>query len=676
MQTIPTNVEILKKVDTTAEQLSYAKDDPRINKQGEKLISKTESVIQDLRELIANKNAGDKVQRIIKESSRMYADLTRSNDRWYEMQQELNKLDTDELKRNLNNLQTNLRTLAIELLRSQDFRRDVYDLFSLLYILFFPDYKWEGAERKATEGRPSATAARAGERSAEGERYGEQRAARKEEGFGVERKEKFYEEKGGEEERFEERSKQETTTTSAGYGEPARDLGSRWERDAAGNWRLSNETNALQRFNNFESKEQVVAQFDRILAKIGAKPQTQDAFRAVLEIFYLIRNVLKQDTASSSSEARKEVKLNPHFQNILTLFQDLLFSMTNYDAARLNRLLSKFYYAITDDADISRLVTDFSEYIKLQLQHPDRVGSAQARGQLEELYARGRKLGAASAPLRKYYYQLQEELFRFFNTVQADALLVDTKDDIKDLVAMLVLDQDGRFVVKPDMLNQLKLILFVTLIQNLRFPLPEIVVDRGDALKARLRGVVLAVQDVLPERVTARNEGDVVLNLKEMQATDTPLQVDKAKARIELKLENMNFKVPAADIDFSRAKFPAVDDSGRVSITIGGAGIDLTIALFVDSNLSSDKVFEKDAVDCVIHDLDIKLCDTRHDTLYNAVIVLLKPMFKSTLQSYVEERIELILAQINNFFLEQKKTLQEGVQRGARKVLKELEKKV
>jgi len=175
------------------------------------------------------------------------------------------------------------------------------------------------------------------------------------------------------------------------------------------------------------------------------------------------------------------------------------------------------------------------------------------------------------------------------------------------------------------------------------------------------------LQDVLPERIIAENYGLAVLNVKDktLEKTagirvgyDQPI-VDRAGTSVRIRMENINVHIQDADVWFHKRTFPEIQDTGRASVDIGGRGMDLTFTLRGDA--SAPGLFVLVKVECEIHDLNLTLAETKHDTIYNMMISLFKGSVKSNVEEAIQESMSGVFENLNNQIARQVSLLRDAV---------------
>ncbi len=69
--------------------------------------------------------------------------------------------------------------------------------------------------------------------------------------------------------------------------------------------------------------------------------------------------------------------------------------------------------------------------------------------------------------------------------------------------------------MKPEVLEQLRLVIVQSLVQRMSFPLPTIHKDKPD-LEFTLSNGVMMMRDLLPERIVLENKGRIAVSLADI----------------------------------------------------------------------------------------------------------------------------------------------------------------
>jgi len=330
------------------------------------------------------------------------------------------------------------------------------------------------------------------------------------------------------------------------------------------------------------------------------------------------------------------------------LTQKLFEAFTRRSMDPLISHLKVLYLSMMEDEEVRNYLQDLRRTLFMILQRPEALTEDKTREMIGDFIDRGRALMNEKKGLKHNFMAIRDEVNKMILAMEEDPITLALQEDVKHLVEMVLLDDRGRITFKPEVLDQLKIIALSALVKRLKFPLPPLTFDDGDNLRFTVTGLVMGIQDLLPSRIVAENHGIAILDMKEFESGPT---VSKAAEAVRIKMEHINVKMPEADIWFHRRSFPEVQDSGKAKIEIGGDGMDLTFIL--KAAMGSDRLFVLDKVDCTIHSLDLKLEQTHHDKMYNAMITIFKGFIKRNIEDAIQESVANMFEQMTDQIEEQ-----------------------
>jgi hypothetical protein len=193
-------------------------------------------------------------------------------------------------------------------------------------------------------------------------------------------------------------------------------------------------------------------------------------------------------------------------------------------------------------------------------------------------------------------------------------------------------DKEGKLQVDTDMLTKLQRVLFPVLIDALKYiPVPKITVS-DPYRDIILDKIVLCSYDIIPENIHFHLETDSDFSLQEIQIknTHTHLVIELSHLLTELK-----------DIEFyyQRKSFPALEDSGRVTLRIKGEGAKLTLTYNLEQGPEETvpRIMEGNA------HFDISELDIEFDTStirHTLLIPMLTNLFKISIKKEIEDQVE------------------------------------
>jgi len=626
---VPTNRDINEKLSTAEQALEETKREQRYNltREGKQIIDTTERLLEHTKEFVREKNPNDALRQIVIESQTFYDEIQSNSRKWYDLRRLLqnpqSKFDADALMKKMQSVGKTARLVAIELITSPTFRQTVWDFFSILYTILLD------ASNIKNIGRPLREVV-------ENFNYGNTEAAT---------------------EKLKEVG-QEAVQTGLKLADPDK------------------KTIEL----TDDQKRMLWLHFRDVLSELSKRERSQRMFQGILDIMELLYMPFR-DMSSTVEKTSNQLWEDEHVQKILMLTQQLFEGFTR---TSLNPIISHFkvlYRAIAEDERLRTQLYEFREWLVRVLENPELLTEDRTYDSFNRILYDLSETLQSKKELRLNLAQIQEEFNRMIWSMENDRITRYLQDDIKRLVEMVLLDERGNVTFKPEVLDQLRLIIMSAVVKRLRVPFPEINVDDPNSSFAfRMSGVIVGIQDLLPERIIAENRGLAILNIKDKEPEDTSLMgtttsragdvtavrpretqhtVERAAEAVRIKMEKIRIHIRNADIWFHKRTFPEVEDTGKADVDIGGDGMDLSFVLKTDAD--PNRLFGLAAVQCDIHDLKLNLHETTHDTMYNMVITLFKSNIKSNIEEAIQESMVGMFENLNKQIAYQVQRLRENM---------------
>jgi len=581
---IPSNRQINDTLDNAEHALEDTKSDEkeRLNKTGRQLIDQAEKLIFDARRVVNEKNRNDLMQQIIHEGSEIYSDINANRDQWKQLQGALSELDSEALVKKMNNMSTVAKLVAIELISSARFRQTLYNLFTVLSSVLIDASHIKQIGRPLREALTEAAS-------------------------------------------VTERPAKEALPAA---GEKVQEAGSNALNIGLD---LADPDKSVVKLTE-EQKAELIEQVREVLREVASRERTQRIVKGLFEITDMIARPVSH-AVDEASTATATVTEDRHVKRMLHLTQKLFEAFTRAPLDPLVRDLQTLYGSMVEDEQVRTYVQDLRAFFFDVLDNPTKLADDESKKTISDLIDRGRDLVEQKKGLKQNVIDIRREVNAVVLAMESDPLTYAIQQDIKNLVEMVLLDGNGNITFKPEVLEQLKIIALSALVNRLKFPLPPLTFDDQTSLRFTVTGLVLGIKDLLPSRIIAENHGIAIIDMKHV---DDP-NVTKAAESIKIKMEHIEIHMPEADIWFHRRTFPEVQDSGKAHIDIGGEGMDLIFTL--KATLGSDRLFVLEKVECVIHNLDLKLEQTHHDRLYNSLIVVFKGFIKRNIEDAIQESV-------------------------------------
>jgi len=206
-------------------------------------------------------------------------------------------------------------------------------------------------------------------------------------------------------------------------------------------------------------------------------------------------------------------------------------------------------------------------------------------------------------------------------------------------------DNSGKVHLDVDMLGKIRDVLLPILAENLKYiPIPRI--ESSDHNRDYwVDNIVLCGYDVLPDHIRVQLESDNDVSIRDIETkySYTKLIITLGQIRTELK-----------DLDFYYKKktFPEMLDSGRMTISLGGArGATLKLTFKVEQS-PSDKLpkFQEGSASFDIEKFNITFekGTINHDVLLPMVSQLFKAQIQHLLEMEVENRLSQLLSSLGD----------------------------
>jgi len=671
-QQVPSTKEVQQTLQQVKEEISATgKQTEGLDATGKKILADTKEVVTTAQQFVAEKYSGDKVKKLVKETQLATEELQEHAQRLQEMQTEtLKGIDSEKLRRLAEDTLRTARLAGTELISSQSFRQSCLDFLNLV-----TDILGEATAPVVEEGKQKAT-----ETIAQGEQklketltQGEQKLK---ETVGHERVEAMKDVVGRDNiEKMKQvgqeniqKMKGVTQTTPTGvqpmeayrYQTPTSNVGTSAPAAATDVKETAEEyVNKGLEMAGFESRveltqDQVDALYNRfmeIVRQVSDRERTKKVFQGFIEIFTFIREQA-QETGEQLKEhveqTTEALQQSEHLNKALKLSQEVFEQFTGIKS--LDPLMDHFVSLkdiLANDQETSRYFGELRNYLGKIFDNPDLLNDQQFIEKGKRLIRRGREINN-----KKVYSELigiRRELNSIIENVQNDPLTLKLKDSMQKLVSDLVLDSDGNITWKPEVMEQLRLILVSSIVDRMKIPLPAVHVE-DENVEYTLSGLVLSLKHLLPEKIGIESRGKAVFDLSEIKDP----AVSGAGHALRITLENINVFMPDSYLWFRRKTFPRIEDEGRAHIEIGGRGLDIVVVL--RTFLRSDKLFAVASVNCNIHNLEFSLSDTQHDFLYNTLIKMFSGTVKADIESSIENTLTNNLEQLNIIWRQQMST--------------------
>jgi hypothetical protein len=674
---VPTNAEIKKTAETVKQEIEVTKMETEgLTGVGEKLLDDAAMVVDSAQRLVLEKNQGNKLQKLAKEGEKAAEELKEQAERLRRMQTDtINEIDSDRIKDLATRLIETARMAGMEIMSSPSFRQSINDIVNLLGDIVTDSVQDTGASSSSNmsiDANQLKEKAKGAARdikdsdSIDEAKNKAQRAASEAQSKAQELAGRAQEKAQAVAGEIQQRAEKPAQRLARGEGEQTQNI----KETVEGAVNPVLESAGVGKRVKI-SKAQLDSLWDRfvtVMREITERDRSKRVFNGLLELLRLVRDQAQdvaEQTGDQVQEVSDELRNSKHLQRCLQLSRELFESFTNKKLDKLLLNVNGVIQIVNRDPAVRAYFDGLRDYMARILEHPDLLNDDAAIEQGRRLIKRGRKLH--DEKLYGHLAMINRELRDIVDSVEQDPATMRLRDSMKTLVRDLMLDASGNFVYKPEVLDQLKVIIVNSVVERLKVPLPTISVE-GKDLDFEVSGLVLNVSDVMPERVLIESRGKVLLDPKQME-------IEGAAHGLRITMNNINIHMPDAHLWFRRKSFPKVEDEGRASLDVGGRGLDLIITLRTLGK--APNFFRVQQVECNVHNLALSLSDTHHDFLYNSLLKMFSGTVKSDIESAIEDNIRGNLEQLNLLLKTQwekaqlsGQPLQESLRAGVEKVQK------
>lgn len=298
--------------------------------------------------------------------------------------------------------------------------------------------------------------------------------------------------------------------------------------------------------------------------------------------------------------------------------------------------LIKLIEIFDQNPDIRNYLCELKQCISRTISEEE-VMSPEFRNKSREYVNRGRELmKQVKAEEVEDFFKSADELI---NSIKNDDLVKILRHQAKTVHSDLsYVDTEGNVRIDIGMLSKLQSVLLPILAETLQYiPIPRMESSDPDQ-DFWLDNITLCGFDIIPDYVDFHLESKARISLKDIQSrgSHTKLVIRLDPLRTELK--DMKFY-------FKKKTFPVLEDSGIVTVRIGGEGAELTMTFTVIQKPgdTSPRLTEGCAhVNIRNMDIDFDKASLDHDLL----IPMMTTVFKKEIQLQIEKVVAINLSKI------------------------------
>jgi hypothetical protein len=490
---LPSNVQIEHTLERVREQVNIAKHETEgLNPLGERILVDTERLVDSATQFLREKNEGDRVQRLAQESVLARRDLSRQSREARDSWDVVDGFDSDRLRSLARETLQTARMAGLEVVRSRKFRAQIRSLINLFSEAISAEdahgddssadeggHYYGQRHHKTPESFPHATSYAASSGPYPGSAY-----------------------PGGEVE-----IPVGASGGASGASSKVSDLGKRLDQGL-------NIGGKRVRLNQ-EQTNQLAERFMELLRDITRRPSTAELMRRVLDIFRLFDEEIDREQRDKVTGGLRSMTDSEHLRHTLALAQEIFESFTGDKT--LDSLIAHWRAIAVDfrrDEEAHRYFHSLRHFFAGLLDHPERLSERKTLEEMKEHIRWAQQLH--DEKLREHLSATFRDTKTILRQVERDPATLRLKNDVKALIADIMLDDQGNVVLKTQALDQLRLIIIQSLVERVRIPVPAITINNPD-MQLRLSNIVVTLRDLIPESVIMSNSGRMALNLSNLK---------------------------------------------------------------------------------------------------------------------------------------------------------------
>lgn len=390
-----------------------------------------------------------------------------------------------------------------------------------------------------------------------------------------------------------------------------------------------------------EEEDDLVNKLRAVMVRISERPDSSRFLRGLFDTISLFTQRYK--LKEHADKARERLSANEHLVRMGDLLK-LFFE--RFIGERTMKNLSERYCDLYHIAKKDRDVNDFLRKIRTffmdNLEDPERWRThPQVTTEAKEILQTARQLFRRE-DLRDSVRGVSRITLKALNNVANDPDLHALYRDSRQLITDLTMNEEGEYIFNSNALNQLRIVLVSALIERMTVQLPGISKET-DKMDYTLSNVYVTLRDIVPESVKLKYKGFMdfaTVDLKDVEVDDLHT--------LRVKLKSIQYHMTNIQFWFRKKTFPKIEDTGTVDVDLGGKGLSLKIELNTNAADGKD-LFRVEKVKCKIDKLGVRLHETKHDILYNLAFKIWKGKIKKRLQRNIEEQIRDALTDLNSW---------------------------
>ncbi|KAG2182060.1 hypothetical protein INT43_006986 [Umbelopsis isabellina] len=302
---------------------------------------------------------------------------------------------------------------------------------------------------------------------------------------------------------------------------------------------------------------------------------------------------------------------------------------------------------IKNDNEMRDYLKQVREFVHKSIRDTDYIQSEQYNQKASELFDKGQY--EFKERYRDDTNHVLDQAQTFGRGFKDDPLNQELASDLQNLTKSLFLDEEGKPTFKYELFKDFASMVPVIAAQIEYLPLPPI--DKSDEeYDIHIDNLVLRCSNVVPRHVKISTETQLDME-PPSEHGDRVQGASKGSADISnlVTIQLSHVRADARDVqfDFRKKKTIKVHDSGLIDMHIPDRGLDITMVVRNSGANTSANVMEVVKVQCKLHEIKLKMRDTKHDMLYKILSPVINTVVKKQAEKNIAEQLKKVLIRMD-----------------------------
>jgi hypothetical protein len=373
----------------------------------------------------------------------------------------------------------------------------------------------------------------------------------------------------------------------------------------------------------------------RVLCTLAKEP----SYRQGIEGIFNLLDMFQKTLSNLPEEAVKAAPEDIHVKRIALETEELVASFSGKKAFEEFKLtLIHLITKIQENENLQSYLSELKDLV-LSAKSEEEIKSNEFKQKSKDVAKRGRYV----------FREIKDEDLNPFLEA-ADQLIENIKNDeflqvLRQQAGIVqsdlsYVDTEGMVQLDTDMLSKLQKVLLPVLADALKYiPVPR-VYSNDHNREFWLDKIVLCSYDIIPENVRFHLESDSEISFKDVELKDTHTHLVIILDRLLTELKDVEFY-------YKKKTFPELEDSGRVTFRVKGAGARLRLTYNVVQG-PEDKVPKINEGRAFFDISDLEIEFDKKSLKHEVLVPMLGQMFKLQIKTQIEYQVEKNLTEWMN----------------------------